>query len=140
MMLAAGVPPALAALSLALNTNLFGAITHYASGQGAVYYGAGESTVARPPCSGRPGISAPWDRYPFVSTGWRRVQQPIDLCRAVQAVHLVCIGAWLNSSPAPLAGFLDLQQVFKMGAVLSIVNLAVWITVGSASWKLLGLY
>ena len=30
----------LAALSLAYMSNLFGSITHYGSGQGAVYYGA----------------------------------------------------------------------------------------------------
>lgn len=41
MHLAAGVPGTLAALALAFNTNLFGAITHYSSGQAAVYYGAG---------------------------------------------------------------------------------------------------
>lgn len=41
MMLSAGVPPVLAAMSLAYNVNLFGSITHYASGQAAVYYGAG---------------------------------------------------------------------------------------------------
>ncbi|XP_047968332.1 dicarboxylate transporter 2.1, chloroplastic-like [Salvia hispanica] len=41
MQLAAKVPSLLAALSLAYNTNLFGAITHYSSGQAAVYYGAG---------------------------------------------------------------------------------------------------
>lgn len=41
MMLAAGVPGLLAALSLAYCSNLFGSITHYGSGQGAVYYGAG---------------------------------------------------------------------------------------------------
>ncbi|XP_061947763.1 dicarboxylate transporter 2.1, chloroplastic-like [Populus nigra] len=41
MHLAAGVPGVLAALALAYNTNLFGAITHYSSGQAAVYYGAG---------------------------------------------------------------------------------------------------
>uniref|UniRef100_A0A6N2L5K6 Uncharacterized protein n=1 Tax=Salix viminalis TaxID=40686 RepID=A0A6N2L5K6_SALVM len=39
MHLAAGVPGTLAALALAFNTNLFGAITHYSSGQAAVYYG-----------------------------------------------------------------------------------------------------
>lgn len=39
MHLAAGVPGVLAALALAYNTNLFGAITHYSSGQAAVYYG-----------------------------------------------------------------------------------------------------
>lgn len=36
---AAGVPGILAALALGYNTNLFGAITHYSSGQAAVYYG-----------------------------------------------------------------------------------------------------
>ncbi|GKU97954.1 hypothetical protein SLEP1_g11023 [Rubroshorea leprosula] len=41
MHLAAGVPAVLAALALAYNTNLFGALTHYSSGQAAVYYGAG---------------------------------------------------------------------------------------------------
>lgn len=37
----AGVPPQLAAMSLAFNVNLFGSLTHYASGQAAVYYGSG---------------------------------------------------------------------------------------------------
>ncbi|KAJ4847144.1 cytochrome P450-dit2 [Turnera subulata] len=41
MHLAAKVPGVLAALALAYNTNLFGAITHYSSGQAAVYFGAG---------------------------------------------------------------------------------------------------
>ncbi|KAI8554834.1 hypothetical protein RHMOL_Rhmol05G0127500 [Rhododendron molle] len=41
MHLASGVPGVLAALALAYNTNLFGALTHYSSGQAAVYYGAG---------------------------------------------------------------------------------------------------
>lgn len=45
MMLAAGVPPVLAAMSLAYNVNLFGSITHYASGQAAVYYGSGFMTL-----------------------------------------------------------------------------------------------
>jgi len=40
MMLASGVPPVMAALSLAINTNLFGAISHYSSGQAAVYFGS----------------------------------------------------------------------------------------------------
>ncbi|OUZ99597.1 Sodium/sulfate symporter [Macleaya cordata] len=41
MHLASGVPAVLSALALAYNTNLFGALTHYSSGQAAVYYGAG---------------------------------------------------------------------------------------------------
>ena len=35
------MPPVLAAVTLAYNINLFGSITHYASGQAAVYYGSG---------------------------------------------------------------------------------------------------
>ncbi|KAF5180627.1 Dicarboxylate transporter 2.1 protein [Thalictrum thalictroides] len=41
MNLAAGVPGVLAAFALAFNTNPFGALTHYSSGQAAIYYGAG---------------------------------------------------------------------------------------------------
>ncbi len=37
----AGVPGALAALSLSFLSNLFGSITHYGSGQAAVYIGSG---------------------------------------------------------------------------------------------------
>ena len=42
MMIAGGVPPKLAAISLAMNTNTFGGLTHYASGQAAVYFGSGK--------------------------------------------------------------------------------------------------
>lgn len=41
MCLASKVPGLFAALSLGYITNLFGALTHYSSGQAAVYYGAG---------------------------------------------------------------------------------------------------
>ncbi|KAI3725714.1 hypothetical protein L1987_65506 [Smallanthus sonchifolius] len=41
MHLRAKVPATLSALLLAYNTNLFGALTHYSSGQAAIYYGAG---------------------------------------------------------------------------------------------------
>lgn len=41
MMVAAGAPPLLSALTLSTSTNLFGAITHYASAQSAVYFGTG---------------------------------------------------------------------------------------------------
>lgn len=39
MHLASGVPGGLSALALAYNTSLFGALTHYSSGQAAVYFG-----------------------------------------------------------------------------------------------------
>ncbi|GAB4815894.1 hypothetical protein N2152v2_002940 [Parachlorella kessleri] len=45
MMLTAGVPPPIACLSLGYMTNLFGAITHFGSGQAAVYYGSGYLTL-----------------------------------------------------------------------------------------------
>lgn len=41
MMKVAGVPLHLGALALGFMSNLFGGITHYGSGQGAVYYGTG---------------------------------------------------------------------------------------------------
>ena len=41
MMLVGDVPPVLAAMTLAYSVNLFGSITHYASGQAAAYYGSG---------------------------------------------------------------------------------------------------
>ena len=46
MMLAAGVPGQLGALVLAWVSNLFGSLTHYGSGQAAVYYGSGYITLA----------------------------------------------------------------------------------------------
>ena len=45
MMIASGAPPALAALTLAFNTNLFGGSTHFASGQSAVYFSSGELSL-----------------------------------------------------------------------------------------------
>ncbi|GAB4819400.1 hypothetical protein N2152v2_006446 [Parachlorella kessleri] len=45
MMLTAGVPAVIAALSLGFMSNLFGSITHFGSGQAAVYYGAGYLTL-----------------------------------------------------------------------------------------------
>jgi len=77
MMLSAGVPGVLAALVLAFLSNLFGSITHYGSGQGAVYIGS---------------------------------------------------------------GYLALPDVFKFGALFSVINLTIWATVGAVAWKALGLY
>lgn len=74
--MSAGVPAVLAALSLGYVSNLFGSITHYGSGQGAVYYGA---------------------------------------------------------------NFLTLQEIFKVGAMIAVFNVAIWGSVGSLWWKFLGL-
>ena len=41
----AGVPSILAALTLGYNANLFGTITHYASGPAAVYYSSGYQSM-----------------------------------------------------------------------------------------------
>jgi len=81
----AGVPPILATLTLAFNTNLFGGISHYASGQSAVYYGAG--------CALEPGTrTAPQQPDPyFISWVTRALlgQTPgFGLCRVCVCVFL----------------------------------------------------
>lgn len=77
MHLAAKVPGLLSALALAYNTNLNGALTHYSSGQAAVYYGG---------------------------------------------------------------GFVKLPHVFRVGILVALVNIALWVVVSFAWWKLLKLY
>eukprot|EP00887_Chlorella_sp_A99_P001863 scaffold19.g1863.t1 len=77
MMLATGVPPVLGALALGFMSNLFGSITHYGSGQGAVYYGA---------------------------------------------------------------GYLTLKEVFSYGALVGVMNLALWGALGSVYWRLGGFF
>ena len=41
MMIAAGVPQTMAVLTLAYSANLFGSLTHYASGPAAVFHSSG---------------------------------------------------------------------------------------------------
>jgi DASS family divalent anion:Na+ symporter len=77
MLIASGCPPTLAALSLAFNTNLFGGLTHYASGQSAVFFGSGA---------------------------------------------------------------IPLPTLWKQGAYVSVVNIAIFGTVGMAWWRVLGLW
>lgn len=77
MHLAAKVPGLLAALALSYNTNLFGALTHYSSGQAAVYYGG---------------------------------------------------------------GFVKLHDVFRLGIVVALINILIWVLVATPWWKILGLY
>ncbi|XP_047341995.1 dicarboxylate transporter 2.1, chloroplastic-like [Impatiens glandulifera] len=77
MQLKSTVPGRLAALALAYNTNLFGALTHYSSGQAAVYFGA---------------------------------------------------------------GYVNLRDAFKLGIIVALVNIAIWVAVSSFWWKLVGLY
>ena len=72
----AGINPILAALSLGFTSNLFGAISHYASGQAAIYFGS---------------------------------------------------------------GYLDLKQVFYVGAVFAVLMFTVWFPLGFAWWKVIGL-
>jgi divalent anion:Na+ symporter, DASS family len=77
VMLAAGVPAGLAALSLAYASNLMASLTHYGTTPGPIYFGAGYVTQA---------------------TWWR------------------------------------------VGFLVSIATLGIWLTVGVAWWKLLGLW
>lgn len=41
MMIVAGAPPLLSAMTLGYSANLFGGLTHYSSGSAAVYNGSG---------------------------------------------------------------------------------------------------
>ena len=77
VMLAAGVPAGLAALSLAYASNLMASLTHYGTTPGPIYFGAGYVTQA---------------------TWWR------------------------------------------IGLAVSVVSLAIWMTVGVAWWRMLGLW
>lgn len=77
MQLAANVPGLLAALALAYNTNLFGALTHYSSAQSVVY------------CGG---------------------------------------------------GFVKLPDVFRLGILMALFNISIWVLVATPWWKILGLY
>lgn len=77
MQMASGAPGPLSALTLSFNTSLFGALTHYSSGQAAVYVGA---------------------------------------------------------------GYADIPEVFKFGFIMAIVNVVIWVGIGTFWWKFLGLY
>ena len=77
MMLAAGTPPLLAALSMGFNTSIQCAVTHYASGQAASYF---------------------------------------------------------------TAGYVDMPDWFKMGAVMGVIHFLIWAVVGGIWWKVIGLY
>jgi DASS family divalent anion:Na+ symporter len=77
VMLAAGVPAGIAALSLAYASNLMAGLTHYGTTPGPIYFGAG---------------------YVSQATWWR------------------------------------------IGLVTSVASLAIWLSVGVAWWRLLGLW
>lgn len=74
---ATGVPPYLAAFSLAYVSSLCGSLTHYAAGPAPIYFGA---------------------------------------------------------------GYVDQKVWWKQGFIISVINLVIWIGVGSCWWKILGLW
>lgn len=74
---AIGTPPMLAALLLAIFSNLFGGLTHYGSGPAPILYGAG----------------------------------------------FVPVGVW-----------------WKLGGIISVVNIVIWMLIGGAWWKFIGLW
>lgn len=77
VMIAVGVPPMLGALVLAFFSNLYGALTHYASGPAAIFYGS----------------------------------------------HYVPLKEW-----------------WKNSAIISVVNIVIWLGVGGLWWKFLGIW
>ena len=61
---------------------------------------------------------------------------------------MAALAAILSTSPAlPLcpylpcpAGYLTLKEVFGYGALMAVVNLALWALLGSVWWKVIGLF
>lgn len=48
-----------------------------------------------------------------------------------------------GTGPAPIffgAGYVDLSTWWKLGALISVINICIWLVVGSFWWKLLGLW
>lgn len=114
MHIAAGVPGIVAALALAYNTNLFGALTHYSSGQAAVYYG---------------GI------FNILIQEQNRTELSLSLW-----LSLLTFAFASSSSSSFAAGYVDLPDVFKIGFVMATINAIIWGVVGTFWWKFLGLY
>jgi di/tricarboxylate transporter len=130
MMLASGVPPILAAMSLAYSINLFGSITHYASGQVR-----GPQTQCRKQERSRQG-RAGGGRDGTVGQGGIGEQPaaPAVLTACVCPVRPVLAQAAVFYG----SGFMRLNEVFSMGAVCGFLGLAIWAVFGMPIWKLLG--
>ena len=48
-----------------------------------------------------------------------------------------------GTGPAPIlfgSGYVDLATWWKLGALLSVVNILIWLTAGGLWWKLLGFW
>jgi Sodium:sulfate symporter transmembrane region len=122
------VPGVLAALVLAFLSNLFGSITHYGSGQVRSHYSV-MPTLTSLACrcwlsrnSRGPGASA--------TRPWRRLLLIESTSSSSTFQGAVYIGS----------GYLALPDVFKYGALFSVINLTLWSVVGVFWWKALGLY
>jgi hypothetical protein len=90
MMLATGVPPVIAALSLGFMSNLFGSITHFGSGQAAVYYGAGAALALKE--KGKMGRCVCWGVCTRVCVGRGRLAVMGPPLVAVDSDELRCSG------------------------------------------------
>ncbi len=73
MMLAAGVPSTLGALTLGYSANLFGSLTHYASGPAAVFHGSGYTRLSEVMKAGFLMALRSWAVWGVVGMAWWRV-------------------------------------------------------------------
>ena len=69
------------------------------------------------------------------------------LCWRHSAWHMsaICLAASRIMHPAKLpvyigAGYLNLKEMFSTGALMAVVNLTIWGSVGAVWWKVIGLY
>lgn len=137
MQLTAGVPPIIAALSLGFMTNLFGAITHYSSGPAAVYFGSGCARGGRAlheaAAAACQGVLGCWHgkglacaaHAAVLARRWPPSSSPLT---------------WPSPRPSPCCcSYLSLLEVFEYGALMALLNLAIWGGLGSAWWSWLGL-
>ena len=112
-----GVPPVLAAMTLAYSVNLFGSITHYASGQVRAYAG-------------------------LFQLAHLLLLSPST---AVYCAPLLSAPSPTSPPPSPLqaavyygSGFMRLNEVFSLGAINGLVGVLLWSVLGMPVWKLLG--
>ena len=81
---------------------------------------------------------------PFLAVSLGIGAPPMFAALGLAFVSCLCGGlTHYGSSPAPLlfgAGYVSVQDWWRNGAILSILNLTIWVVIGGMWWKLLGLW
>lgn len=127
-MLSSGVNGVLAALSLAFTTNLFGSMTHYASGG---ILAIQKLRNSHPTSAHAQYMCGHTGRF----GGQRSSALSFDLrCQSSTLVRCAGQGAIYFG-----AGYVKLEELMRDGAIFGPIFLALWGIVGGMWWKVLGL-